>query len=415
MAKKKSPPRRNWGTGYITQKKNGTFQVRWYENGKRRCKGRLPDREKAERVLDTINGNIANLRTGLPADPLTFPPLSVEAEKWLARRKKTHRAADDDRCRWDKHLGPAFGHLRPSQVDAAAIRKFVETKLTEGMNPATVGHCIRLLSTMFSDLVERASETGVGANPVRTLPRSTRRLMRPTHRPEDTPFLESPTDVRRVYQALRDGDPEHDLRAHRQTAVMFAVGYYAMMRTAEVLALRWSCVDIDKRRILVREQVRKSQRVDRPKDDDPRTVQMQEKLVSILKAWKVESGGEGLLFKPDRPGRRAGRETGTPATYVRPHTLHRHLRAALTACAIPLDPKTGKSLTWYECTRHSGASHYVAAGGSMEKLAHELGHSSTEVTRRYAHMKPDHFKEADRRLLDVDLDQAPAEVVPLAR
>ena len=43
------------------------------------------------------------------------------------------------------------------------------------------------------------------------------------------------------------------------------------------------------------------------------------------------------------------------------------------------------------------------ANGSLEKLAAVLGHSSTEVTRRYAHLRPDHFREADRRLLDVDL------------
>lgn len=77
--------------------------------------------------------------------------------------------------------------------------------------------------------------------------------------------------------------------------------------------------------------------------DDPRTVQMQDMLVPILKAWKVETGGEDLLFKPDRPGRRAGRvtvapetyATVTPSTFVRPHPLHKHLRQALKARKIP--------------------------------------------------------------------------------
>ncbi len=53
------------------------------------------------------------------------------------------------------------------------------------------------------------------------------------------------------------------------------------------------------------------------------------------------------------------------------------------------------------------------ANGSIEKLAALLGHSSAEVTRRYAHLRPEHFRDADRKLLDVDLAHPGAEVVPL--
>ena len=402
MARRKK--RRQWRSGYIYERNPGSWCVRWYENGRRRSRSGLPDRDTAERVLAKINGEMAQNRAGLPPDPSSFPPLSKLAEEWLDRRDKTHRAAADDRCRWGKHLKPAFGHLRAPEVDAARIRAFVEAKLKEGLNPATVGHFVRLLSTFYSDLCERPRETGATSNPVRTLPRSTRRLMKPTHRPEDTPFLESPTDVRRVYQALRDGDPEQDLSAHEQTAVALAVGYFGMLRTAEVLALSWQRVDLDAHRIRVVEQVHKSA-LGPLKDNEARTVPIQDALLPVLVAWKVKTGGDGLLFKPDRPGRRAGRGTGAPSTFVRPHTLHKHLREALKACELSED------LTWYQCTRHSGASHWVMANGSMEKLAVVLGHSSTEVTRRYAHLRPEHFREADRKLLAVDFQQGPAEVV----
>jgi hypothetical protein len=89
---------------------------------------------------------------------------------------------------------------------------------------------------------------------------------------------------------------------------------------------------------------------------------------------------------------------------VRPSTLHEHLREALKEAKLPT------ALTWYQCTRHTFASQWVMANGSTEKLAAVLGHSSTEVTRRYAHMKPDHFREADRQLLDVDFEQAGAAI-----
>ncbi len=50
----------------------------------------------------------------------------------------------------------------------------------------------------------------------------------------------------------------------------------------------------------------------------------------------------------------------------------------------------------------------------MERLAVVLGHTSTEVTRRYAHLRSDHLGEADRRLLAVDLQPSEAPVIPLS-
>ncbi len=117
----------------------------------------------------------------MPVDTRGLPTLKTLAAEWLNRRDHTHRAAYDDRCRWRLHLEPAFGHLRAPEVDAARIRALLEDKLTEGLNPATVGHLVRLLSTFCTDLCERPRETGATSNPVRSLSKSTRRLMRPTH------------------------------------------------------------------------------------------------------------------------------------------------------------------------------------------------------------------------------------------
>ena len=69
-------------------------------------------------------------------------------------------------------------------------------------------------------------------------------------------------------------------------------------------------------------------------------------------------------------------------------------------------------MKWGWSTRHSFASRYVTAGGSLMKLAAILGPSATEVTLRYAHLQPGNFTEAERALVDVDL--TPAKVLPMA-
>ena len=154
------------------------------------------------------------------------------------RRKLTHRAAYDDACRWRLHLAPTFGKLRPAEADAGRIRALVEAKLAEELDAATV-------STFYSDLRERPRETGVTLNPVHSLPRSTRRLVRPRHDPKDTPFLEKLSDVRRVFQALE-----------KPFNVAFAVGSFGGLRTGEVLALDWEkCIDLVTQHIRLREQV----------------------------------------------------------------------------------------------------------------------------------------------------------------
>ena len=43
------------------------------------------------------------------------------------------------------------------------------------------------------------------------------------------------------------------------------------------------------------------------------------------------------------------------------------------------------ALTWYQATRHTFASQFVLAGGSIEKLSKLMGHSRVTTTERYAH------------------------------
>src|SRR5229473_2511778 len=216
--------RRQWGSGEIHQTSSG-WQVRWRENGLRRTRGGFATREDAERVLAKMRGDMAQHRAGLPPDPRGLPTLSELVPDILDRRKLTHRTADCDRYRWKKHIEPHFGHLKPSAVDVARIRAFVEVKLAEKLNPATIRIFIALLSAVFVDLTKRGLATG---NPARGLPTSLMRLIRPTHDPKKTPFIERLDDVRGIFLAL----PE-------PLNVAYAIGALAGLRTGEVFALRW--------------------------------------------------------------------------------------------------------------------------------------------------------------------------------
>lgn len=80
---------------------------------------------------------------------------------------------------------------------------------------------------------------------------------------------------------------------------------------------------------------------------ESRIVPILKPLAPILAVWEIRTGGEGLLFKPACPTR--GGRKGQPPSFMRPHTLHRHLARALATCEL-------STLTWYQATRHTFAS-----------------------------------------------------------
>jgi integrase len=386
----RKPKRRGWGSGSLFER-DGRWWIRWRENGRRKSKS-FASKELAEQVLAKITRDIAAGDAGLPRNFREAPTLDTLAKPWLERRERTHRDARAARYRWKLHLGPAFGHLRPHEVDAGKLRAFVEKKLAEGLSPTSVGHFVRHLSTFYADIIEGGH---CPINPVANLPRSTRRLYRSIYDTASTPFLETVAAIRRIFLAL--AEPFN---------VMFAVGALAGLRTGEVLGLSWADVDLEGRRIHVRQQMQHG-RLCRLKDDDPRIVPLQTSLAPILAGWKLKTGGEGLLFKPACPTRGGRPDLGTEPSFIRPQTLHKHLRRALDKCELP-------QITWYHATRHTFASQWVLAGNSIEVLSKVMGHCSVVVTERYAHLKPDLFGEKAFDAITVDLSQPAGNVIPIS-
>jgi integrase len=342
----------------------------------------------AKIVLDVAAGG-----AGIPRDRSDAPNLEELVKPWLERRAKTHRATQDDRLRWKNHLKPAFGHLRPCEVDAGKLRHFIEGRLDAGLSPTTAGHCVRLLSTFLEDVKEQGH---LAVNPVSTLPRSTRRLYKSIYDVRKTPFIERPADIRRLYLAL----PEpHNM--------IFIFGEQTGCRVGEILGMDWRDIDLPGRKIHVRQQMQDGALCGL-KDDESRIVPLSTTLAPILEAWKLKTGGQGALFAPAYPTRGGRPDIGTAPGFVRPHTVHKALAKALRACELP-------AMTLYECTRHTFASQWVMNGGSMEELARILGHSSTATTAHYAHLAPDFFGAKAHDMVAVDLARPAGAVVSISR
>ena len=166
--------------------------------------------------------------------------------------------------------------------------------------------------------------------------------------------------------------------------------------------MRWGTSTSDARRIHVRESV-----TGRLKDDESRVVPILDSLLPVLKAWKLKTGGQGTVVPPMRSDGR----------HCDGHTLRHYLGKVLKAIKLCLpandteqDAKAKRRprLNWYRCTRHTFASHWVMDGRPIEKLKEILGHSTVQVTERYAHLRVDLFGPADLAAMAVDLSPAEA-------
>jgi integrase len=357
--------RRQYGFGSI-QKRGRRFRVQWMVRGRRRSKS-FAALETAESFLRKKVAAVELEDAGLPPRLEHSDPLSKLVPAWLEKRQQSHRSWRADASRWRTHLAPQLGHLHPDQVDAGVIRSLVQDRLAAGgLNPATVRLLVRLVSTLFSDLVDDGQAS---RNPVPTLTKKTRRLFRPTYDPKTTPFVEREADIGRIFFAL----PE-------PVNIAYALGALAGLRTGEQLALRWPHVDLERRRIHVRESI------DGPlKDKDSRIAPILDALLPILVTWRARAQRlSGRVVPPLR----------ARASHLDPHTLGETFADAQAA----LKPALPQELTWYQATRHTFASHWVMAGGGIETLQEILGHSSITTTQRYAHLRPDAFVQHHGRL-----------------
>jgi integrase len=190
-----------------------------------------------------------------PDSRMTFNELSawyLELEK-----VKSLKSYDTVKNAIDK-FNSAFGNWIVANIKLAELENHQVRRLNEGKAPATVDQEIAKTKTM---IIKAFDNDMVGGSILKVFKRC-------------KPVLKKGTDVRTRILSKSEYDAiMSELPAHLKP--VFATGYYTGMRKGEIMALKWSKVDLKAR--MIRLEAKDT------KDSEPRNIPICDQLYTILK------------------------------------------------------------------------------------------------------------------------------------
>jgi integrase len=267
---------------------------------------------------------------------------------WLEATGKS-RLYQDTRC-YIKHIRPLDLNHRPlNRITVDDLDSFTKAKRAEGYAPQTVHGMLNLIRRIMNKSVKWKMWRG---------PLPFVDFTMPEFDNERTRYL-GEDDLRKVFAKLRE-------KSHRAW-LMALLSLQCGLRFGEIAKLELNDINFADGTIFIR----------RPKNRRSRYVAMTQSIQEALREWlqSTESNPKNLVF-PNKAGNVRPNADGAFREVIKELGLNDH--------AVET-----KDRLVFHSLRHTFASHLAKKGYSEMMLAKLLGHRSTVMTRRYAHLMPE--------------------------
>jgi integrase len=343
-------------------------------SGKRRYHNKTirGTKKDAQRYLNKV---LTEVDTGTFIEP-SNATVAEYLRKWLvasARPRVRERTAEDYEHHIERHLIPAFGLRKLSQLKPAEIQKLYGYMLDRGLAPRTIRY---VHSTLRSALAQAVKWGELARNPADLvdLPRQERRERRVLTRAETARLLTAAKGTR--WYAL--------------WVLLATTG----VRPGEALALKWS--DWEDHQLRVQRSLNRSRsgwRLEETKTDrSRRTVYLSRTTGEVLATHRAKQAEE-MLASGEEYDRELNlvfaNSRGQPLDYRT--TVRRHFKPLLAAAGLPM-------IRPYDL-RHTHATHLLMANVHPKVVSERLGHASTVMTMDvYSHVLPDMQEQAAAKL-----------------
>lgn len=335
------------------------------------------------------------VREGIHTAASASTTVAEAAADWLRTADELgleRSTRDQYRQHVDHHLVPFVGRVKLAAMTVPAVRDLESRLRAEGRSTAMVRKIIRSLGSIFADAQERGR---VARNPVREMKvrRKPGREDRAAGRRRGRLKVGVDIPTREEARAIMA-----HVRGRWRPLILTAI--FTGLRASELRGLRWENLDLEAGELHVRERADRYNVLGPPKTEaGERTVPLTPMLVTTLKAWKLETGGKGLVFgngrgNPESLGNIINRGL-VPAQIAAEIAIAKIDRAGVPALDDDGAPVMVAKYTGMHALRHFHASWCInprSAGGlelTPKVVQERLGHSSITMTMdTYGHLFP---------------------------
>lgn len=311
-------------------------------------------REQAERAIETLRTRAREDRLDLPTGRKTHRLFSEAATEYLQRLEETlsegqkgFRDLPNKRRNVDKYLSPYFGKHRADKITSFLVKHYQRKRLDDGAKLASVNRELATLSHMMNAMVEW---------------KWIKDAERPKIEKDDEPRKKIVVLTEETAEALFKGAVADQDGA---TWLFVAIGLNTAMRHSEILRIKWSDIDLERRRIDIPE-AKAGQRI------QPITAALAD---SLRKEQARRPKDDVWLFPATRD------DTKTP---YRRDMDRQFQRAVIRA---KLDP----TKVTPHVMRHTGITRLVMAGIDLPTIQRISGHKTLAMVMRYVHLTDDHI------------------------
>ena len=380
------------GDGTIYKDVRGYWVAQYRVDGKRKTISGRTQAEVRER-LRAIQHDISNEEYTVQGREGRMT-LGEWADRWLedyAKPSVKTTTYESYESYIRNQIKPNIGNVRLSQISVDTFQRFFnlmaqsgKTGSKEGLSVKTLYNLRNMLHYMMDQAVRNRL---MKFNPVDA-------VKLPKHEKIEMRVLSKDEQAKLLAAVNRSPDP---------AALGITFSLFTGVRLGEMLGLKWSSVDIDRRQFHVKEILR---RITNPDKDSPystivtslqttktessnRIVPIIDELAADLIAYKAWQDGEAAINPAFNPDEYVFTTVG--GSYIEPRTYEDLFKRTVKAAGIP-DAN-------FHCLRHTFATRAIEAGMDVLVLSKILGHAQPSTTlNMYGHVLPDHKRESMEKI-----------------
>lgn len=272
------------------------------------------------------------------------------------KKPETIKKERDLYLRW---LKPRFGALPLVSIKSGHLEALKQDMLNDGKAPRTIQYTLAVLSQVWHLASLRGAVTGVPPMRGVKLPKFDNRRMR---------FL-TKQEAHELLETLKTVSTELYISA----LLALSCG----LRAGEIHSLTWADIDFTNETIFLRD----------PKSSKNRHAYMTPDVKSILqKKYAAQAPTELVL-----PARNGGKRSQVSKAF----------NLAVEKLGFNEGITDPRQKVVFHSLRHTFASWLVQRGTPLYTVATLMGHSTLEMTQRYAHLAPDTTRSAAMALSDI--------------